>query len=69
VANKFEVTGYDKEGRKVFRLNVEAPSEIVGGAQGADYLCVRTGSCCETNIFDRNQGGLCLKRQRFNALM
>jgi hypothetical protein len=29
VAEKFEVTGYDKDGRKVFHLEVEAPNDIV----------------------------------------
>jgi hypothetical protein len=29
VTNKFEVTGYDKQGRETFHLEVEAPNEIV----------------------------------------
>ena len=38
MAEKFEVTGYDKEGSKVFHLLVEAPNEHVARLYGTAHL-------------------------------
>jgi hypothetical protein len=38
VSNNYEVTGYDKEGRKVFHLLVEAPNEIVAKLYATAHL-------------------------------
>ena len=38
VSEKFDVTGYDKDGRKVFHVRVEAPNEVCAKLYGTAHL-------------------------------
>ena len=61
VSEKYEVSGYDKDGRKVFHLLVEAPNDIVAKLYATAHLertpdgadAVRSAVRTEARLRDR----------------